>query len=97
MVTLETLRDELREEVLRLVRLRGAGDVRVFGSVARGESGPNSDLDLLVSWEPGRSLLDHAALVQDLEELLGTKVQVGTEQSLHWYVRDRILREAVSL
>ncbi len=53
-----------------------------------------SDLDLLVAWEPGRSLLDHAGLVQDLQELLGVEVHIGTEKSLHWYVRDRILSEA---
>jgi predicted nucleotidyltransferase len=93
-VTLDTLRGERREEILRLAERRGARNVRVFGSVARGESGEDSDLDLLVAWEPGRSLLDHAGLVQDLQELLGIRVHVGTEKSLHWYVRDRILREA---
>ena len=97
MVTLETLRAERREEILRLAARRGARNVRVFGSVARGEANENSDLDLLVAWEPGRSLLDHAGLVQDLQELLGVKVHVGTEKSLHWYVRDRILREATPL
>jgi len=70
---------------------------RLFGSVARGEANENSDLDLLVAWEPGRSLMDHAGLVQDLQEMLGMKVHVGTEKSLHWYVRDRILREATPL
>ena len=97
MVTLDTLRDERREEILRLAEHRGAKSLRVFGSVARGEANENSDLDLLVAWEPGRSLLDHAGLVQDLQELLGVKVHVGTEKSLHWYVRDRILREATPL
>ena len=63
----------------------------------RGEANEDSDLDLLVAWEPGRSLLDHAGLVQDLQELLGRKVHAGTEKSLHWYVRDRILREATPL
>ena len=86
-----------RAEILRLANQRGAHDVRVFGSVARGEANENSDLDLLVAWEPGRSLLDHAGLVQDLQDLLGVKVHVGTEKSLHWYVRDRILREATPL
>lgn len=76
---------------------RGAHSLRVFGSVARGEATQDSDLDLLVAWEPDRSLLDHAGLVQDLQELLGIKVHVGTEKSLHWYVRDRILREATPL
>ena len=97
MVSLETLRTSRREEILRLSERYGARNVRVFGSVARGEANESSDLDLLVEWEPGRSLLDHAGLVQDLQELLGIKVQVGTEKSLHWYVRDRILREAKPL
>jgi uncharacterized protein len=97
MVTLDTLRSERREEILRLAERRGAHSLRVFGSVARGEANENSDLDLLVVWEPGRSLMDHAGLVEDLQELLGMKVHVGTERSLHWYVRDRILREATPL
>ena len=97
MVTLETLRSEQRDEIMRLAQRRGAQNLRVFGSVARGEANDHSDLDLLVAWEPGRSLLDHAGLVQDLQELLGIKVHVGTEKSLHWYVRERILREATPL
>ena len=64
---------------------------------SRDEANEHSDLDLLVAREPGRSLLDHAGLVQDLQELLGMKVHVGTEKSLHWYVRDRILLEATPL
>lgn len=97
MVTLETLREERREDILRISRHRGAHNIRVFGSVARGEANDSSDLDLLVAWEPGRSLLDHAGLVQDLEELLGVKVHIGTEKSLHWYARDKILQEATPL
>lgn len=97
MVTLDALRSDRRDEILCLAKRRGARNLRVFGSVARGEADENSDLDLLVDWEPNRSLLDHAGLVQDLQELLGTKVHVGTEKSLHWYVRDRILREATPL
>jgi hypothetical protein len=97
MVTLDTLRAERREEILRLAERRGAHSLRVFGSVARGEANEDSDLDLLVAWEPGRSLLDHAGLVEDLQELLGMKVHVGTERSLHWHVRDKILREATPL
>ena len=97
MLTLDTVRQEKRDEILRLAALHGAHSLRVFGSVARGEAGENSDLDLLVAWEPGRSLLDHAGLVQDLEEVLGIKVHIGTEKSLHWCARERILREAVPL
>jgi predicted nucleotidyltransferase len=66
----------------------------VFGSVARGEATADSDLDLLVDWAPDRSLLDHVGFVQDLEELLGIKVQVATQKSLHWYIRVRVMREA---
>ncbi len=97
MVDLKTLRVDRRLEILRLARKRGARNLRVFGSVARGEAQQGSDLDLLVEWEPGRSLLDHAGLVQDLQDLLGMKVHIGTEKSLHWYVRERILREATPL
>ena len=97
MLTIESLRAGRRHEILRLATEHGASHVRVFGSVARGEANDHSDLDLLVEWEPGRSLLDHAGLVQDLQELLGMKVHIGTEKSLHWYVRDRILREATPL
>lgn len=97
MVTLDTLRTERRVEILRLAEQRGAHSLRVFGSVARGEANESSDLDLLVAWAPGRSLMDHAGLVQDLQTLLGMKVHVGTEKSLHWYVRESILREAKPL
>ncbi len=97
MITLGTLRADRRNDILQVAKRRGACNLRVFGSVARGEANEWSDLDLLVEWEPGRSLLDHAGLVEDLQELLGVKVHVGTEQSLHWYVRDSILREATPL
>lgn len=66
-VTLDKLRAERREEILRLAERRGALTLRVFGSVARAEANEDSDLDLLVAWEPGRSLRDHAGLLQDLQ------------------------------
>jgi len=88
---------ERRDEILMIATRHGARTVRVFGSVARGEETPASDLDLLVEFEPGRSLLDHTALAQDLEDLLGRKVDVVTEKGLHWYIRDRVCREAVPL
>jgi len=97
MVTLEQLRTGQRERVLQIVTECGARNVRVFGSVARGEATEASDLDLLVEWEPGRGLLDHVRLVQRLEDVLGVKVQVVTERSLHRLIRERVLSEAKPL
>jgi predicted nucleotidyltransferase len=92
----ERLREK-RAEILRIAAKHGARNVRVFGSAARGEAKPGSDLDFLVELEPGRSLLDQAALVLDLEELLGCKVDVVTERGLYWLLRRRILKEARAL
>ena len=92
----EILKDK-RAEVLRLAAAHGARKVRVFGSVARGDAGPASDIDLLVELEPGRSLLDHVGLKQDLEDLFKRKVDVVTERALHWYIRARVLAESVPL
>lgn len=86
-----------RQEILKIASLHGASNIRVFGSVSRGEAGPDSDLDLLVDMETKRSLLDHVALVQDLEDLLGCKVDVVTERALHWYIKDSVMTEAVPL
>lgn len=91
---LEELLREKRDEILRICAKHGARNVRVFGSVARGEAGEDSDVDFLVEFEPGRSLLDQASLVLDLEELLGRKVDVVTERGLYWLLRRRILKEA---
>ena len=86
-----------REQILRIAERRGAKNLRVFGSVARGEAGPDSDVDFLVDLEPGRSLLDLGGLLMDLQDLLGRKVDIVTPKGLHWYVRDRVLKEAVKL
>jgi uncharacterized protein len=93
-MTLEQLLKDKRDAILRIAAQRGAYNVRVFGSAARGEAGEDSDIDLLVEFEPGRSLLDHTALVLDLEEILGRKVDVVTEKGLYWLLRRRILKEA---
>lgn len=93
--TLEDLRAR-REELLRIAAARGAGNVRVFGSVARGEAGPASDIDFLVEIEPDRTLFDLSELILDLEEALGRKVDV-VEVSAPSPVAERIQREAVSL
>jgi hypothetical protein len=96
-MTINDLLKQKREEILRIAEEHGAYNVRVFGSVARGEAGPTSDVDMLVEFEPGRNLLDRVALKQDVEDLLGCRVDVLTEKSLHWYVRDRVIQEAVPL
>ena len=88
---------EKRDEILRLAARRGAYNVRVFGSVARGEAGADSDVDLLVDLEPGRSLFDLGGLLMDLQSLLGRRVDVLTEKGLHWYIRDKIMAEAKAL
>jgi uncharacterized protein len=86
-----------REVILSVARRRGALNVRVFGSVARGETHGNSDIDFLVDLEPGRSLLDLGGLLMDLEEVLGAPVDVVTEKGLRPRLRERVLREAVNL
>jgi predicted nucleotidyltransferase len=94
---IDELLREKREAILAIAARHGATNVRVFGSVARGEAGADSDIDFLVDLEPGRSLLDHAALLVDLQELLGCDVDVVEPPALHWYVKERVLREAVPL
>jgi len=94
---LQALIRKKRDEILRIAELHGARNVRVFGSAGRGEDSEGSDLDLLVEFEPGRSLLDHVALVQELEDLLGCPVDVVTEKALHWYIRDKVKGEASPL
>lgn len=83
-----------RLQILELARRHGARNLRVFGSFARGDAGPESDLDLLVELEPGRNLLDMGELLMDLQDLLGRRVDLVTEPSLHWSIRERILKDA---
>jgi len=96
-MTSKDLLEEKRDQILRIASRHGAHNIRVFGSVARGDADESSDIDLLVDFEPDRSLLDHAALVLDLEELLGRKVDVVTEKGIYWLLRRRILKEARAL
>ena len=86
-----------REDILRLAKQYGAYNVRVFGSVARGEADEQSDIDLLVDLEKGRSLLDLIGLLMDLESLLSCKVDVVTVKGLRERIRERVLKEAVAL
>jgi len=86
-----------RDEILRLAAQHGARNVRVFGSIARGESDDRSDIDILVEMEPGRSLFDLATLRRELNELLGVRVDVVTDKGLRDSIHEEVLREAVPL
>jgi len=86
-----------RDQILGVASRHGALNVRVFGSVARGESDERSDVDFLVEMERGRSLLDLGGFLMDLEELLGKRVDVVTERGLRSRIRERVLREAIPL
>ncbi len=94
---MDKLIEEHREEIRRLALLRGACRVRVFGSRASGNAGPESDVDILVDLENGRSALALGGLLMDLQDLLGKKVDVVTPAALHPRIRDRILDQAVDV
>jgi len=95
-MSLDTLR-RLRSEILAIASRHGARNVRVFGSIARGDDHADSDVDLLVDVEPGRTLLDVIALEQDLQQLLGQHVEVLTEPGLSPHLQQQILSEAAAL
>ena len=92
---LDQILEEKRGEILRIAAEHGAREVRVFGSVARGEADRESDIDFLVDLEVGRSLLDLGGLQMELESLLGRRVDVVTVRGLKARIRERVLREAV--
>ncbi|MCD4782724.1 MAG: nucleotidyltransferase family protein [Candidatus Eremiobacteraeota bacterium] len=94
--TLEQLRLR-RSEILNITDKWGAYNVRVFGSFARGEADEDSDIDLLVNLKPGFTLMDLGGLLMDLQEFLGRKIDATTDGGLHWYIKDKILKEAVKL
>lgn len=96
MRTEEVLRSK-RDEILRIAARHGAQNVRVFGSAVRGEAGAESDIDFLVDVGPNRTPFFPGGLLADLEDLLGCKVDIVTEDALHWYIRERVLKEAVPL
>ena len=96
-VSLQDKIRENREDILRIAAAYGASNVRVFGSVARGDDDEASDVDFLVELAPGCGLLRHAAMVRELEQLLGCRVQVVSDRGLRQRIRDRVLREAVHL
>jgi len=95
-MTLEELRHK-RDAILAIARRYGACDVRVIGSVARGEATEVSDVDIVVRFEPGRSLLDHGGLVMDLREFLGVRVDVIDEEAMRDRFRSHVMKEAIPL
>jgi predicted nucleotidyltransferase len=94
---LNELLREKRQEILAIAAKHGAYNVRIFGSVARGEADKQSDVDVLVELQADRSLMDLGGLLMDLESLLGCKVDVVTVKGLKKRIRERVLREAVPL
>ncbi|MBI4665157.1 MAG: nucleotidyltransferase family protein [Nitrospinae bacterium] len=86
-----------RDDILRIAREHGARGIRLFGSVARGEELPDSDVDFLVELEEGRSLLDLGGMQMDLQDLLGRKIDIVTEKGVRPRIKDRIYREAVPI
>jgi len=88
------LLEEKKKEIREIAAKHGARNVRVFGSVARGEARLDSDVDLLVDMDPGRTLFDMGGLVMELRDLLGLRVDVVTERGLKARIRDRVLKEA---
>jgi uncharacterized protein len=94
---IEASLQEKRQQILALAEKYGAHNIRVFGSVARGEARLDSDIDFLVELEPGRSLFDLGGLLYELQLLLGVEVDVVTEKGLRPRIREHVLREAVPL
>ena len=96
-MSLQQIIQEKRQDILHIAASHGAFDIRIFGSAARGDDGECSDVDFLIKLEKDRSLLDHAAMVVDLEDLLNRKVDVITESGIKERLKKRILSEAVPL
>ena len=86
-----------RENILKIAKAHGATNLKIFGSYARGDEKPGSDIDLLVELEPGRSLLDIIAIKQDIEDMINRKVDVVTADALSPYIREEIMQEAIAL
>lgn len=96
-MTLEELRRTRREQVLRVAAKHGARNVRIFGSAARGEDSPESDIDVLVDLDPDRTLMDLGGLLMDLRELVQVRVDVATEEMLRPEIRQSVLADAIPL
>jgi len=96
-LNVSALLQDKRDRIVDIAASHGARNLRVFGSVARGEADERSDIDFLVDLEPGRNIFDLGGLLMDLQNLLGRRVDVVTERGLRLRIRDRVLEEAVPL
>ena len=96
-MTLDEVRSRYRDQIVAAAGRRGARNIRIFGSVARGDQHHDSDIDFVVDFEPGRSLLDLTGLWLDLEVMLGCKVDVVSSRGLKPRLASEVMREAVSL
>lgn len=96
MITKEDILNH-RGEIIAIAKRHGASDIRIFGSVARGDTTDASDMDLIVRFEAGRSLFDHGGLLMDLEDLLGVKVDVIDEEAMRPRFRQHVVKEAIPL
>jgi len=95
-LTCQAIQEE-RDKILHLAASHGATNVRLIGSMARGDERPDSDVDLLVTWRSGTTLLDHAALKLELESVLGRKVDIASDGWLRPSVQESVYRDAVPL
>ena len=86
-----------KKEILLVAQQHGIVNIRIFGSVARGDDNLQSDVDLLVDLEQGRTLFDLGGALVKLQDLLGRKVDIVTERGLHWYLKEKIMKEAKPL
>ncbi|HET9237453.1 MAG TPA: nucleotidyltransferase family protein [Oligoflexus sp.] len=86
-----------RQEILDIAKKYGASNIRIFGSVARGEARPDSDYDFLIELEPGRSAFEIGGLLMDLQDLLGAKVDIVTDKGLNKHIREKVLKEAIAV
>jgi predicted nucleotidyltransferase len=96
-MTLRQLIEERRDDIVSIAARHGARNVRLFGSVARGEDGPDSDVDLLVDTGPTTSSWFPAGLILDLEQILGRPIEIVTDQGLSPLIKERVLKEAIPL
>jgi hypothetical protein len=96
-VDIKRLLSEKRDDIRSIAAMHGAYNIRIFGSVVRGEASPDSDIDFLIDAGPTTSSWFPAGLILDLEEILGRRVEVVTEKALNPYIRDSVLREAIPL